>query len=221
MTRRHPDVRRLMRKIELLKAEAAQERDAPGSGAKTSEEESRPIQDLPRAVVPIADGDERPLGIGEEVPGHWLQRAPRYSLWVEAQSQAAQARVTLDAREQVLESRKKMHARLAKQVTELERARLEEQELLAQQQEEEALRVRAANELPPVHEPLLIVEQARVIHASTPWRFFLPLTLVAGLLALLAAYLVELQDRSFHSPGEVTRRASLPVLGVIPHLRGR
>ncbi|RMG17777.1 MAG: hypothetical protein D6731_03410 [Planctomycetota bacterium] len=215
-TRRHPDVRRLLRKIELLRKRASEEAPAPPEGAGTGER-SKPVSLREAEVVPIAEPAEDPVALADAPLETWRQQAAHYADWLAAQSEADQASVALEAREQVLLRRKQRHADREKAVQELEVARLEEQRLLARMEEEEALR-KAAPTLAPPHEPLLLATAPRVVSSDTPRDYLLPLWVLAGLLAAGAAALAEATDRSFWTLSDV-QRTGLPVLGAVPRMR--
>ncbi len=52
-----------------------------------------------------------------------------------------------------------------------------------------------------------------------PWVFLVGLALSFAI-AAIAAYVRDVQDRSLHTDDEVRDALDLPVLGVIPRLRG-
>jgi hypothetical protein len=217
---RHPDVRKLKRLIKL-----ARERDpsmllpAPRRERDSRSEESKtePV-DYDAGVIFIADDEAPPVVAAAAFPAHWLQRAPSYVTWIQAQERANETRVDLDVRESAHTDRLARHEKLGKRLDALRAAQLKEIELLERVREEELTLEKVETS---VYDPLLFSGEATLKFIESPWRIF-PWGMLLGLLAGAAAGLIgSMQDRSFHVAKELSSRAALPVLGVIPHLRGR
>ncbi|HBP22857.1 MAG TPA: hypothetical protein DEA08_34390, partial [Planctomycetes bacterium] len=64
----------------------------------------------------------------------------------------------------------------------------------------------------------LVGSPAEVVERHEPIRFLPLAILLALLLSVQAAWIVDKRDPSVHSPGEL-ESLGVPVLGVIPHLR--
>jgi hypothetical protein len=132
--------------------------------------------------------------------------------------EAEELGVQVETQEAILGERRARYEARAAGLEALEDARLEEQRLLRRARQEEARRGQATA---PLHTPLLISEDQRVVAISSPFAVLPWISLAALFLAFVAAAVTEMQDRTFHVSAEVTQRVELPVLGVIPHLRRR
>lgn len=235
----HPDVRRLTRLLESERQRVSSRSPAPAdarqaegsSGGAPHAVELRtaaaPLDREAPLLLPIADGPpalDAPPGDGPEA---WTQRAPSYPTWIEARARAEEIRLTLDAREQQHAARQREHDLLARQLQQLEGPRLEEAALLERvAADEEAARQAARQPAssavePQRHGPPLLLLQAAGIHSErSPWRHLGVWALASVLLPLLGGLLLELRDRSVRGVEDLEGLGA-PILGVVPHLRGR
>jgi hypothetical protein len=166
--------------------------------------------------------------------------APAYPAWREAVAKLEAGRSRLDAlklrnvrRSEELKRLRALVEKLPEKRLELSRLEAERDRLSARMGEarQRIDRVRRSFRIETEEgtdgaqpERLALAEAAQVPDAplgpDRPWLFLLGL-LIAIPVALTIAYVREVQDRSLHSGAEVMAALDLPVLGVIPRLRGR
>ncbi|MCA8922993.1 MAG: hypothetical protein KDD82_14355 [Planctomycetes bacterium] len=201
-TRRHPEVRELVRVLE------AERRAAADAGLTPVGPASDPSLD--------PDFDESAFQPGPTPPG-WRQRAPSYPGWVGARDEV------LEVRQQLAVAREELSALVAQrdgldaaqaraEETRRELARLER---LAEEQERRAEERRAEQTTAPPLE----LDSLRAERESMAWVGWRGTVFLALLLGLGVGGLVDLSDDSYRLPEEVLE-LGVPVLGVIPHLRG-
>ena len=199
-TRRHPEVRELVRRLE------AERRAAADAGLT-------PTVD-PRGV----DFDPTPFQPGP-TPPVWRQRAPSYAGWVGARDEV------LDVRQQLAVAREELTALMTQREgleaaqaraedTQRELARLER---LADEQERAAAARRQERAVIP---PLRRVRPVTSTEESLVWVGWRGVVLLSLLLALGVGLAIDLGDDSYRLPEEVVGELGVPVLAVIPHLRG-
>jgi hypothetical protein len=233
-TDRHPAVKRLLRELEVERrrqppppppistptpAPAPAERSTP-----PSEPSARPAWERP-----IADGEP---DAPQPAPEKYRLEAPSYPDYLAAQEAAADSVEKIRVAEEEKETRLRAKADLEQRVQSLGPIRAEVEALLEQldaleeqraaQEDVLAKAERAsANAVAPL---TLRGEEGQQIRISTeqagPIGWFEGM-LVALLLAVGAGVGSELRDRSFHRAEEVQDALGVPVLGVIPHGRGR
>lgn len=234
-TDRHPDVRRLLREIEAEReAERARSQAEPPLSLPGRQEPvavpgqawvDRPVLDRAAdadGLKRVADGQP-----AQEPPPAFLQRAPSYGAWVAARSEEAQARREVEVRRRSLDARRGEHARLEAEEATLARVRAEEAALVRQvtgleQQTAQAPGEPAASRRAEAAgvAPLELAAAPRLTPLTwAPWSTGEGVLLALGL-ALLAGWVVDMFDRSYYQVEELSD-LSVPVLGVIPHLRGR
>lgn len=235
-TDRHPDVRRVVREIEAER-EAERQRGQLGVPEPARQQPvsvpprdegsrpwDRPVVDRPLVDQTVLVAGEGGAG-GEGPPPAFFQRAPSYGPWVAARTEEAQARREVEVRRKALEARQAEHARLESEEATLSRVRAEEAGLSRQVEElEQAARVGAARVEPgPLAAPIVPLQVAAPARLTpltwAPWSTGQGLAL-ALLLALTAGWVVDMFDRSYHQAEELGD-LPVPVLGVVPHLRGR
>jgi len=199
-TRRHPEVRELVRRLE------AERRAAADAGLT-------PTVD-PRGV----DFDPTPFQPGP-TPPVWRQRAPSYAGWVGARDEVLDVRQLLAvAREELtalVTQREGLEAAQARaEDTQRELARLER---LAEEQERSAAAERNERAVIP---PLRLVPPVTSRAESLVWVGWKGVVLLSLLLALGVGVAVDLGDDSYRLPEEVVGELGVPVLAVIPRLKG-
>lgn len=233
-TDRHPDVRRVIREIEAEReAERARGQAEPLRLPGGQEPVAVPGQawvDRPVLERGVTAGGLQRVADGQpaqEPPPAFLQRAPSYGAWVAARSEEAQARREVEVRRRGLDARRGEHARLAAEEATRERVRAEEAALVRQVTglEQQAGRVPSEAALTPRGQaagvaPLELAAAPRLTPLTwAPWSTGEGVLIALGL-ALLAGWVVDMFDRSYYQVEELSD-LSVPVLGVIPHLRGR
>lgn len=220
LTRKHPDVRNLLRELRLERERLADlpppaPLEKPTKKAAAEPPAREPVAAPASGALPVADeaGPAQPV-----VPARFRHAAPSYSDWRAARIQVDDTRTLLQAKRRALKLRQGQHdsegQRIAALTKGLPEAQRQEARLLGLI--EETRRTPAGKS---VHAPLLLGESARVVSSSRPGSA-LPWTVLASLvLALIVAWAVERHDGSFHQSDDLRRTLDLPVLGVIPHLR--
>ncbi len=242
-TEQNPEVKRLIREIAL-------EREYLGEPDPESEETPSPRAPTERSAAPRDGGmngggmlggknlEVRPAA-DARVESRFLIEAPAYRSWREAVARLEAAKTRDTAVKARIQRRSGDLARLRGLVDKLPEKRLE---LTRLEGERDRLLVRAAElaeRLARVEsawkvevregragactERLALATAALVPLEVGPDRllvFFVGL-LIAAPLAVLTAYIRDAHDRSLHTDDEVARALALPVLGVIPRIRGR
>lgn len=203
-TRRHPEVRELVRRLEVERRAAADAGLAPVE---------------PR----VRDGSNDPPGFDPAAfqpgptPPVWRQRAPSYPGWVSARDEV------LDVRQQVAVAKEELNALVGqREALEGAQSRAEETqrelsrlERLAQDQERRLAELEGQQAEAPPLELVAVEEPVRVSLAWVGWRGAVALCL---LLAGAVGWAVDANDDSYRLPEEVVE-LGVPVLGVIPHLK--
>ncbi len=222
-TRRHPEVRRVERELEL-ELQREQEGRAPTGRLEARDDERAAGAPPTRGfVLAGADGDappgaRAPGALALDVPDAWLQRAPSYPLLQEARRRAREAELELELAQRQQEQLAADAVRLTEQLAALAAPRLEEARLLGAIEEAQRAPVSEASaERAPLEPPLVRGEPARIERVVGAGRFPLALV-VAALAALGVGLLVERQDRTIY---DVEDLLGADVLGVVPRLRGR
>lgn len=247
-TRRHPEVRSLLRRIELERERVAptpswtddgpaqpagsapppsaapeQPATSPKSGASESNPSApspeAPEEERPASGEPISDEVPESEGSRQVLPAVWLQRAPSYQELLDARQRASATRARLAAERARTE---RMRQRLDRQGAELRQAsagladaRAEEQRLQGLLKRRDQRRAQQSARGPA----RLVRAPAEVVERHEPIRT-LPLAILGALLlSLLAAWGIDRRDPSIREPEEL-EPFGVPVLGVIPHLRG-
>jgi uncharacterized protein involved in exopolysaccharide biosynthesis len=218
----------------------------PGPGSERSE---RPAESAPRQeprvglverssdVKPAADV---PTGEPRAMDTRFVIEAPAYRSWREAVAKLEAARTRDAALKARIERRSAELARLRELVDKLPEKRLELVRLEAERDRLHARAEEARQRLERVEriwrielgdgsggartERLALSEAALVprfaLGPDRPWMFFIGL-IASVLIAVVAAYVRDAQDRSLHTDEDLQDALDIPVLGVIPRLRGR
>lgn len=239
-TRRHPEVRSLLRRIELERERLAPTpswTDDPGPSQGGDPKQATPPADPPAAPDPAPSqppesGPEEESASGEPIsdelpdppararalPAVWLQRAPSYRELLTARERASTTRARLAAERARTE---RMRSRLDRQSAELAsaraglaEARAEELRLQRALSRREQRRAQQGARSPA----RLVASPAEIVERHEPFRFSLLAILASFALALLTAWAVDQRDPSVHEPDEL-ESLDVPVLGVIPHIR--
>jgi hypothetical protein len=213
---RHPRVRRVRAAVESERQRILS--DSPAPASRDSDLQDARSDDGTELSLPIAGPDTTP----EEVPDHWVLRAPSYHLWTQARSQRERARIELELRRNELIVRQGARDTLMTRQERQREARVQESRLLRQIESQDlAARQRLAeapqapSPVPPslTIEPPVILQRVSPLDENLPWALLL--SIVVG---LLTGGLLELRDRSVHQPSDLSR-FPVPTLGVVPHLR--
>ncbi len=233
-TEQNPEVKRLRLEIKLERARL---------GEPEPEDEDAPSAPLEKrtGLAPRNVADARPAAdTTTQAANRFMVEAPSYRNLREAISRYEAAKSRDAALKARIQTRTTELARLHDQVDKLPERRLELSRLdaererleqvavtnrLALEKVERAWRIEKGDGRDGVATERLslagaVVTPDRPIGPDRLWIFLMGL-LVSFPVAALAAYVRDAQDRSVHTDEEAARVLDLPVLGVIPRIRGR
>lgn len=211
--RRHPDVRRVLRQLEVERRRSAAEPQPEPTSAERSA--ARPVSPSRYVLAGADDEGAVPGNLGS-----WKQRAPSYAALQEAVRRQREVEVELDVAQRRHADRRQREATLVAAEQALEEPRREEQRLIALLEEVERRTPTRSGQATPLRPPLVITDRGTFL-GETGLRPWWPAGAgLAVLLALLAGLLAERWDRTLYEITDLGHDLGVPVLGVIPKIRG-